>query len=492
MLIETLAGIWLEKLDDECKKEATSIEIFITDEGEKIFRTEVQKIIQSLPDIEQKKLKRFGIVKAVAKIFGILKPLNAAGVFWYSKSHLLRNRHLVLNGSNPGNNMGFCFRNKFMSIRNAPFNDLHQSEYDYLLDYINMVEHDKSCTVYKYPPERYQQAHIQFWENNFDIIASYIVDSGKGLATKDIFIPANILCFYSGYLYRGKGCNFTQEQSTRALVLRKNKLYIIAETSDYPGFLNYYYTQKGNQEKDYNHFRIVKSCPKFKAQGKILNLGFIETQLNLKPNTECFLNYDNDYETRPVKMHNQLQFTDLHYDVENADIDQLKGYACRHAEFFDDKSSFYSTILKDIKAKEGSVMESSEIAYSSMVNTPLMQIKEPTFFKNKISLMHKMYAYSQGIPKSILIKSNMHNNAIVPYGPLSQKISDNFEINAYIDDNNQEIIPEKHSYSNKNINNKSKITDNSRDNITAIIPDKICLYDKNFFVRVKNKMKKKL
>ena len=54
MLIETLAGIWLEKLDHECKKEATSIEIFITDEGEKIFRTEVQKIIQSLPDIEQK------------------------------------------------------------------------------------------------------------------------------------------------------------------------------------------------------------------------------------------------------------------------------------------------------------------------------------------------------------------------------------------------------------------------------------------------------
>ena len=32
MLIETLAGIWLEKLDDECKKQATSIEIFITDE----------------------------------------------------------------------------------------------------------------------------------------------------------------------------------------------------------------------------------------------------------------------------------------------------------------------------------------------------------------------------------------------------------------------------------------------------------------------------
>ena len=79
----------------------------------------------------------------------------------------------------------------------------------------------------------------------------------------------------------------------------------------------------------------------------------------------------------------------------------------------------------------------------------------------------------------------MHNNAIVPYGPLSQKNSDNFEINACINDNNEEISSEKHSYLNKNINNKSKITDNSRDNITAIIPDKICLSDKKRFYKVK-------
>ena len=66
MLIETLAGIRIQKLDDECKKQSTSIEI---DEGESIFRTEVQKFIQSLPDFEQNELKRFGIVKAVGKIF---------------------------------------------------------------------------------------------------------------------------------------------------------------------------------------------------------------------------------------------------------------------------------------------------------------------------------------------------------------------------------------------------------------------------------------
>ena len=41
-----------------------------------------------------------------------------------------------------------------------------------------MAEHDKSGIVHKYPPERYQQAHKQFWEHNFDIITSYIVDSG--------------------------------------------------------------------------------------------------------------------------------------------------------------------------------------------------------------------------------------------------------------------------------------------------------------------------
>ena len=98
--------------------------------------------------------------------------------YYYKKNCKQDKEYNHFNGLKTKNTMEFSFRNQFMSLRNVQFNDSPQAEYKYLLKYINMIEYDKSGIVHKYSPERYQQAHKQFWEHNFDIITSYIVDSG--------------------------------------------------------------------------------------------------------------------------------------------------------------------------------------------------------------------------------------------------------------------------------------------------------------------------
>ena len=79
-------------------------------------------------------------------------------------------------------------------------------------------------------------------------------------------------------------------------------------------------------------------------------------------------------------MHNQLQLTDLHYDVKHADIDQRKGYACRHSEFYVNESSFYSTIIKeDIMVSKRLNLKSNNITYDSIVTSTLMQNEKRAF-----------------------------------------------------------------------------------------------------------------
>lgn len=398
MLIETLAGLWIQKLYEFCGKTQSSIDKFINDKAADIFKAEVKKLIQLLPDSEQQKLKRFGINKAVAKIFGTLKPLNEEGAIWYSTKYLLRNKHLIIQETEISQYMSQAGALKFISFRNAPFNNLQQKDYDYLFAYIQHAETDKSGEQYFYPPQQYLEAHIQFWKDNFSILStSMIVNSGKGLSTQDAFIPANVLCFYSGYLYFGSQDKLSCQQLSRALILKKNKVYIIACTLEspehYPSFMNFYFVKKGNKRLDYNHFRIVERCHNQKGEkGKNGRLGFIESQIDLQPNTECFLNYANTYNLAPVQASNQVQFSSLMYDVQNKALcyeDQT--YVPRYMEFMEDRSQFYKSLHKRDLWCEGLDTFTSTLNYSLTNNyflSPLLRSnkKEETAFTEETKI----------------------------------------------------------------------------------------------------------
>ena len=345
LLIETFAGIWIQKV---C--EYSSLIDNIDD-----FLNEIKILIKGLSESNQKKLTRFNIEKTVSKIFSTIKPLNQVGAIWYASKHLLRNKHMLIENKDYGSYILLLKQHSFVSTRDAPFNLLQDKDYQYLKEYLDYAQADQTETVHFYPPQRYLDAHNLFWETHFQIInPSQIVNSGKGLSTKNCFIPENVLGFYSGYLYRGKESKLSVDEISRALCLRKNRLYIIAMideslSKNFPSMMNYYYTSTKRCTIDFNHFKIITKCDNQSViRGKNSALGFIISQIALKPNTECFLQYNSFISTQPVNEYNQV----LCHNITDGITTQYRNmkyllYSNRHPQFYSlDLSHQYASMFK--------------------------------------------------------------------------------------------------------------------------------------------------